>query len=96
MFIIQICIVYATVAALQFYPLLGSPSLLKPLPLSFFAEDADGNINIDRVLVMYDREAMAYEVYRFINKDAHDEKEVKEYASFVGMTCAQRMLLFRK
>ena len=60
------------------------------------AEDADGKVKVDKVLVMHNREAMSYELYRLMNSHAHDEKEVEEYASFVGMTCAQRMLLFRK
>ncbi|KAK7108346.1 arginyl-tRNA--protein transferase 1-like [Littorina saxatilis] len=59
-------------------------------------EDPETPVDINRVLVLHDREAMAYEVYSFMEKDAHDEDEVKEYAALVGMTCAQRMLLFRK
>ncbi|KAK7483279.1 hypothetical protein BaRGS_00025446 [Batillaria attramentaria] len=59
-------------------------------------EDVNGNIDIDRVLVLHDREAMPYEVYRFMNRQARDEEEVKEYAAFVGRKCAERMLLFRK
>nr|KAG5696778.1 hypothetical protein BaRGS_012801 [Batillaria attramentaria] len=59
-------------------------------------EDVNGNIDIDRVLVLHDREAMPYEVYRFMNRQARDEEEVKEYATFVGRKCAERMLLFRK
>ncbi|XP_076444950.1 arginyl-tRNA--protein transferase 1-like [Babylonia areolata] len=58
--------------------------------------DPDGNVNLDQVLVLHDGEAMLYEVYRFVKKNTRDQKEVKEYAGFVGMTCARRMLLFRK
>ena len=70
---------------------------MKRLPaLLLCAEDAEGDIDVEQVLVMYEREAMSYEVYRLMNKDHCDEEQVREYASFVGMTCAQRMLLFRK
>jgi hypothetical protein len=53
-------------------------------------------VDIDKVLVLHDGEAMSYEVYRFVEKNANDEDEVKEYATFTGMTVAKRMLLFRK
>ncbi|XP_046549414.1 LOW QUALITY PROTEIN: arginyl-tRNA--protein transferase 1-like [Haliotis rubra] len=57
-------------------------------------EDDNGNIDLDRVLVLYDSEAMPYEVYSFLKPN--DEAEVKEYAMLAGKTCAERMLLFRK
>ncbi|XP_067676603.1 arginyl-tRNA--protein transferase 1-like isoform X1 [Haliotis asinina] len=59
-------------------------------------EDDNGNIDLDRVLVLYDSEAMPYEVYSFLKPNANDEGEVKEYAMLAGKTCAERMLLFRK
>lgn len=58
--------------------------------------DEDGKVDLDRVLVLHNQEAMSYDVYRLMNKRSKDEQEVREYASFTGMTCAQRMLLFRK
>ncbi|XP_046332185.1 arginyl-tRNA--protein transferase 1-like isoform X2 [Haliotis rufescens] len=58
--------------------------------------DDNSNIDLDRVLVLYDSEAMPYEVYSFMKPNANDEAEVKEYAMLAGKTCAERMLLFRK
>ncbi|KAL8560154.1 hypothetical protein ACOMHN_021649 [Nucella lapillus] len=58
--------------------------------------DEDSKVDLDRVLVLHDGQAMSYEVYSLMNKRRRDEEEVQEYASFTGMTCAQRMLLFRK
>lgn len=59
-------------------------------------EDADGEVDLDSILVFYKEQAMSYEVYRSLKRRAQDEEEVKEYASFVGGKCAQRMLLCRR
>ncbi|XP_025096854.1 arginyl-tRNA--protein transferase 1-like isoform X1 [Pomacea canaliculata] len=59
-------------------------------------EDSEGDIDLDRVLVLYEGEIMPYEVYCSINPGTNDADSVREYATFVGRTCSQRMLLFRK
>ncbi|XP_076752657.1 arginyltransferase 1 isoform X3 [Xylocopa sonorina] len=62
------------------------------------AIDEDGIIDLRKVLVLYRQVAMPYEIYK---KQAHptitqeEEDEIKEYASLVGMKCAQRLLLYR-
>ena len=40
--------------------------------------------------------AMQYPDYRTFVPHADDEQEVKEYAQYVGKTCAGRMLLYRQ
>lgn len=62
----------------------------------FISEDSEGDIDLDRVLVLYEGEIMPYEVYCSINPGTNDADSVREYATFVGRTCSQRMLLFRK
>ncbi|XP_069130556.1 arginyl-tRNA--protein transferase 1-like [Argopecten irradians] len=59
-------------------------------------EDEGGKLEIDKVLVLFCRQVMNYEIYKALNAKARDAKEVMEYAVFVGKKCAQRMLLFRK
>ncbi|KAL3881818.1 hypothetical protein ACJMK2_028210 [Sinanodonta woodiana] len=59
-------------------------------------EDENGKIDVDQVLIIHNGEAMPYEVYKAINPESGDEEEIKEYATFVGRSCAERMLLFRK
>ncbi|CAL7940449.1 unnamed protein product [Xylocopa violacea] len=62
------------------------------------AIDEDGIIDLRKVLVLYRQVAMPYEIYK---KQTHqtitqeEEDEIKEYASLVGMKCAQRLLLYR-
>ncbi|XP_012154419.1 arginyltransferase 1 isoform X3 [Megachile rotundata] len=62
------------------------------------AIDEDGVIDIRKVLVLYREVAMPYEIYK---RQSHhsvspeEENEIKEYASLVGMKCAQRLLLYR-
>ncbi|XP_023930830.1 arginyl-tRNA--protein transferase 1-like isoform X2 [Lingula anatina] len=57
--------------------------------------DENGVVNLDEVLVLFERQAMPYTVYKALNPRARDEGDVKEYAGFVGKKCYQRMLLFR-
>ncbi|KAK6170184.1 hypothetical protein SNE40_018639 [Patella caerulea] len=59
-------------------------------------EDKDSKIDINKVLVLRNGEAMTYEIYRFENPRVKDEDEVLEYAKLTGKTCAERMLLFRQ
>ncbi|XP_017761459.1 PREDICTED: arginyl-tRNA--protein transferase 1 [Eufriesea mexicana] len=62
------------------------------------AIDEDGIVDIRKVLVLHRQIAMPYEIYK---RKAHqtitqeEEDEIKEYASLVGMKCAQRLLLYR-
>ncbi|CAK9828360.1 Arginyl-tRNA--protein transferase 1 [Anthophora retusa] len=62
------------------------------------AIDEDGIVDVRKVLVLYCQIAMPYKIYK---KEYHqtvtqeEEDEIKEYASLVGMKCAQRMLLYR-
>ncbi|CAK9799362.1 Arginyl-tRNA--protein transferase 1 [Anthophora quadrimaculata] len=62
------------------------------------AIDEDGIVDVRKVLVLYCQVAMPYKIYK---KEYHqivtqeEEDEIKEYASLVGMKCAQRMLLYR-
>ncbi|CAL1270382.1 unnamed protein product [Larinioides sclopetarius] len=59
-------------------------------------EDANGVVNLNDVLVLYDKTSMNYPVYKNLNKNADDEDEVREYAKLVGRKCYQKMLLFRE
>lgn len=65
------------------------------------AIDGDGIIDVRRVLrvgILYRQFAMPYDIYK---RQTHhtitqeEEDEIKEYASLVGMKCAQRLLLYR-
>ncbi|PIO31984.1 hypothetical protein AB205_0043570 [Aquarana catesbeiana] len=38
---------------------------------------------------------MPYSIYKKKRKGPNDETTVKQYASLVGQTCAERMLLYR-
>ncbi|KAK2190729.1 hypothetical protein NP493_71g00004 [Ridgeia piscesae] len=58
-------------------------------------EDDDSKIDIKSVLVLTMRQRMPYFIYKSLRPDTNDEAEVKEYAGFVGRTCAERMMLYR-
>lgn len=60
------------------------------------AEDKNKNIDLNQVLVLNNRKVLPYALYKMLNSDASDEETVKEYASFVGKTCAERMFLVRQ
>uniref|UniRef100_UPI00358DE29B arginyl-tRNA--protein transferase 1 isoform X9 n=1 Tax=Myxine glutinosa TaxID=7769 RepID=UPI00358DE29B len=59
------------------------------------AGDDDCPVSLDHVMVLYNRCAMPYNVYQQRWAHSKDEAEVREYASFVGQRCAERMLLYR-
>ena len=59
------------------------------------SEDAQGTVDIDKVLVLFARQAMPYQFYALLNQEAEDEREVLKYAGFVGRDCSERMLLYR-
>ncbi|XP_076195266.1 arginyl-tRNA--protein transferase 1 isoform X2 [Aptenodytes patagonicus] len=67
------------------------------------AENTQKSINVDegrikelgRVRVLHKRTVMPYSVYKKRRKGPSDEASVQQYASLVGQTCSERMLLFR-
>ncbi|XP_076647873.1 arginyltransferase 1 isoform X1 [Halictus rubicundus] len=64
------------------------------------AIDQDTVVDTDKVLVLYRQTAMPFRIYRErvqqpITEQEEEKKEVEEYATLVGMKCAQRMLLYR-
>ena len=80
------------IAYVKFHTNLGDQWVKDDL-LSF--SDEQGDPPLERVLVLHKRQAMPYAMYRMISPDADDADEVKEYASLVGRTCSQRILLYR-
>ncbi|XP_051474853.1 arginyl-tRNA--protein transferase 1 isoform X5 [Apus apus] len=50
---------------------------------------------LGRVRVLHKRTVMPYSVYKKRRKGPSDEAIVQQYASLVGQTCSERMLLFR-
>ncbi|KAM6346965.1 arginyl-tRNA--protein transferase 1 isoform 13-T15 [Alca torda] len=50
---------------------------------------------LGRVRVLHKRTVMPYSVYKKRRKGPSDEASVQQYASLVGQTCSERMLLFR-
>ncbi|XP_068255396.1 arginyl-tRNA--protein transferase 1 isoform X2 [Nyctibius grandis] len=50
---------------------------------------------LGRVRVLHKRTMMPYSVYKKRRKGPSDEASVQQYASLVGQTCSERMLLFR-
>ncbi|KAK2530683.1 Ate1 [Columba guinea] len=65
-----------------------------------FNQDAtavdEGRIKeLGRVRVLHKRIVMPYSVYKKRRKGPSDEASVQQYASLVGQTCSERMLLFR-
>ncbi|XP_029466415.1 arginyl-tRNA--protein transferase 1 isoform X1 [Rhinatrema bivittatum] len=59
------------------------------------AVDKDLLKDLDHAQVLYKMTRMPYRVYKKKRKGQNDEPSVREYASLVGQTCAERMLLFR-
>ncbi|XP_073541469.1 arginyl-tRNA--protein transferase 1 isoform X4 [Phyllobates terribilis] len=57
--------------------------------------DKDHLSELDRVRVLHKRTVMPYSVYKKRRKGPSDETVVKQYATLVGQTCAERMLLYR-
>lgn len=51
--------------------------------------------DLGRALVLHRRTVMPYAAYARKRKGLNDEKEVEQYASLVGQTCAERILLYR-
>ncbi|XP_035685735.1 arginyl-tRNA--protein transferase 1-like [Branchiostoma floridae] len=56
--------------------------------------DENGNIDVDRVLVLYEQQLMPYAIYRALTGGS-DEDDVRLYATLAGRTCAERIILFR-
>ncbi|KAM9285509.1 arginyl-tRNA--protein transferase 1 isoform 1-T1 [Morus bassanus] len=50
---------------------------------------------LGRVKILHKRTMMPYSVYKKRRKGPSDEAIVQQYASLVGQTCSERMLLFR-
>ncbi|KAK3603003.1 hypothetical protein CHS0354_016818 [Potamilus streckersoni] len=84
----------------SWHPVQDCNKILDQKKYSRFAEegkeDENGKIDVNQVLIVHNGEAMPYEVYKAINPESSDEEEIKEYATFIGRPCAERMLLFRK
>ncbi|XP_030058458.1 arginyl-tRNA--protein transferase 1 isoform X4 [Microcaecilia unicolor] len=59
------------------------------------AVDKDCVKDLGQVQVLYKRRRMPYRVYKKMRKGPNDETTVQQYASLVGQTCAERMILFR-
>eukprot|EP00076_Gallus_gallus_P022711 XP_015144166.1 arginyl-tRNA--protein transferase 1 isoform X1 [Gallus gallus] len=59
------------------------------------AVDEDHIKELGRVRVLHKRTIMPYSVYKKRRKGPSDEASVQQYASLVGQTCSERMLLFR-
>ncbi|XP_067276726.1 arginyl-tRNA--protein transferase 1 isoform X1 [Pseudorasbora parva] len=59
------------------------------------AGDALALKDLGRALVLHRRTVMPYAAYARKRKGSNDEKEVEQYASLVGQTCAEKILLYR-
>ncbi|CAM4727915.1 unnamed protein product [Leuciscus chuanchicus] len=59
------------------------------------AGDALALKDLSRALVLHRRTVMPYAAYARKRKGSNDEKEVEQYASLVGQSCAERILLYR-
>uniref|UniRef100_A0A8C3U8E8 Arginyl-tRNA--protein transferase 1 n=1 Tax=Catharus ustulatus TaxID=91951 RepID=A0A8C3U8E8_CATUS len=59
------------------------------------AVDEGGLKELGRVKVLLKRTVMPYSVYKKRRKGPSDEASVQQYASLVGQSCSERMLLFR-
>ncbi|XP_053476565.1 arginyl-tRNA--protein transferase 1 isoform X3 [Ictalurus furcatus] len=59
------------------------------------AGDACALKDLGRVLVLHKRTVLPYAAYSRKKKGFSDEKEVEQYASLVGQTCAEKILLYR-
>ncbi|GFO24303.1 Arginyl-tRNA--protein transferase 1 [Plakobranchus ocellatus] len=53
------------------------------------AEDKNKDVDVNQVLVLHRRKVLPYALYKLMNSEASDEATVKEYAGFVGKTCAE-------
>ncbi|KAH9507257.1 Arginyl-tRNA--protein transferase 1 [Bulinus truncatus] len=60
------------------------------------AEDKDKDFDVNQVLVLHKGNMLPYGFYKMMKSRSTDEDEVREYAGYVGKTCAERMLLVRK
>uniref|UniRef100_A0A671L8J2 Arginyl-tRNA--protein transferase 1 n=1 Tax=Sinocyclocheilus anshuiensis TaxID=1608454 RepID=A0A671L8J2_9TELE len=65
------------------------------LEISAYSRDACALKELGRVLVLHRRTVMPYAAYARKRKGSNDEKEVEQYASLVGQTCAEKILLYR-
>ncbi|XP_047010312.1 arginyl-tRNA--protein transferase 1 isoform X7 [Ictalurus punctatus] len=59
------------------------------------AGDARALKDLGRVMVLHKRTVLPYAAYSRKKKGFSDEKEVEQYASLVGQTCAEKILLYR-
>lgn len=58
--------------------------------------DEEGQVDLDKVLVLHKRTLMTYAQYLTLNPNRRSSQEaVRKYARFVGQKCAYRMLLYR-
>lgn len=57
--------------------------------------DARALKDLGRVMVLHKRTVLPYAAYSRKKKGFSDEKEVEQYASLVGQTCAEKILLYR-
>ncbi|XP_023248172.1 arginyl-tRNA--protein transferase 1 [Copidosoma floridanum] len=58
------------------------------------AQDEDGNVNINQVLVLYERKAMHYRVWKNRFPNSAVDSLIREYACLVGKKCATSMLYY--
>ncbi|XP_062580443.1 arginyl-tRNA--protein transferase 1-like isoform X1 [Saccostrea cucullata] len=60
-------------------------------------EDEEGKVELDKVMILHKRMAMTYEQYKLLNprKQTTHDNVIRKYSSFVGRSCATRMLLYR-
>ncbi|XP_066976448.1 arginyl-tRNA--protein transferase 1 isoform X2 [Macrobrachium rosenbergii] len=59
------------------------------------ARDYYGEVDLNRIKILYDQDLILYEMYQRLNPKGDDEDEVKEYASLVGAKSAHSMVLYR-
>ncbi|XP_047346528.1 arginyl-tRNA--protein transferase 1 isoform X4 [Vespa velutina] len=59
------------------------------------AIDEDGIVDINKIFILYREMIMTYRIYKAQRNIKQKEEELKEYASLVGMKCAQSLLLYR-
>ena len=57
--------------------------------------DEDGDVDLSSVLVLHRHQVMPYMIYQALTRSSSDEDVVTQYATLVGKTCAERMLLYR-
>ena len=62
----------------------------------FVSVDEEGQVDLDKVLVLHKRTLMTYAHYLTLNPNRRSSQEaVRKYTRFVGRKCAYRMLLYR-